>query len=364
MQLAINSNSCSVAFKAAAEAANFPAAHAPDAARKLLLTAATRGHTKAVHRLLQCHPVQQHLDAATVENMIAPRIASNDPDGFKMICKFTAPQQLDSAAVARLLQVALQQGRQVFVGCLLALPAAEQFSADMVSQLLLAAVEHNRDGSHRTWIQQLSGLPPARQLSSDSVAQLLLAAVKHAPGSVQWLCQLPAAQQVSSTAFEAALDAAVRSEYHVLSENMVQLRLMELPAAGQLSIGALVRLLDSAMACKFSGQNMKQLLRHPVAEQLTTDMVAQLLQTAVKQRVSTLCYGTAYLCALPAAAQISADVLPQLLQSGLTTWAETYGVFYSALGGSCSVSYLCQLPSAQLLSSDAAAQLLLQAAAA
>jgi hypothetical protein len=55
--------------------------------------------------------------------------------------KLPAARQLDNAAVARLLEVALQQGGPGFVYRLLAFPAAEQFSADMVSQLLHALLE-------------------------------------------------------------------------------------------------------------------------------------------------------------------------------------------------------------------------------
>jgi hypothetical protein len=51
IQLAINSSSYSMAEAAAAVALKYPAALEPDVARKLLLTAATRGHTAALEIL-------------------------------------------------------------------------------------------------------------------------------------------------------------------------------------------------------------------------------------------------------------------------------------------------------------------------
>jgi hypothetical protein len=92
---------------AAVVAGKLPAAHARNVARKLLLTAATRGHTTTIWLLYSCKPVQQHLDAATVENLIVQLIQSTHFDGFKLVRKLPAALQLDSAAVARLLQEAL-----------------------------------------------------------------------------------------------------------------------------------------------------------------------------------------------------------------------------------------------------------------
>jgi hypothetical protein len=130
-----------MANEAAAVAVKFSAAHAPKVALKLLLTAATSGHEAAVQTLASCTPVQQCLDAATVENMIAQFIESSNPDGFDFICELPAVLQLDSAAVVRLLQAALQKDLEWIAGSLLEFPAAEQFSTDMVSQVLQAVIE-------------------------------------------------------------------------------------------------------------------------------------------------------------------------------------------------------------------------------
>jgi hypothetical protein len=172
IQLAINSSSCSIANYAAAVAAKFSAAHVPDVARKLLLTAATRGHAAALHSLASCSPVQQCLDAHTVENMIAQLIKGNNPDGFKLLCKLPAAQQLESTAVVRLLQAALQQ-RRGFVEGLMECPAMQQLSADMVVQLLQALLDSTSAQSNR-FSAEICIRQEAQRSSSREVEQLLL----------------------------------------------------------------------------------------------------------------------------------------------------------------------------------------------
>jgi hypothetical protein len=305
---------------AAAVAAEFPAARVPDVARKLLLTAATRGHVAAMDTLLLCDSVWQQVDAASVEFMLTQLIKGRNLVGFELVCEWPPAQQLDSAAVARLLQAVLQQNRRGFIERLLRFPAAEQ-------------------------------------LNGDSVAQLLVAAVKHASGikcSVHLLCQLPGAQQLDSTALEPVLDAAVRRGRYVSTWDLDQL--MQLPAAAQLTFDAVVRLLDSALMCHACHCRSRKLVR-PVKEQLTPDIVVQLLQTAMNVERVNCCppwHATFSLYTLPAAAHISAEVLAQLLGAAFTAsdrWRNDD-----------TGRYLCRLPSAKLLSSDTVAQLLLQAA--
>jgi hypothetical protein len=47
----------------------------PDAARKLLVTAAARKHTVVVHQLLQLQSMQPHIDPPTLEAMLRPLTA-------------------------------------------------------------------------------------------------------------------------------------------------------------------------------------------------------------------------------------------------------------------------------------------------
>jgi hypothetical protein len=251
---------------AAAVAAEFPAAHVPDVARKLLLTAATRGNEAAVQALASCAPVQQCLDAGTLESVLEQSI-KGECGCFEMMCNLPAASQLDSAAVARLLQAALQLGRQGFVKRLLRGTAAEQFRADIVvqslhallnsttihpnrfaaklcmlpaahqlgssvvEQLLLAAIEGSNRGNIDNGLEALCGLPAATQLGSGSVTRLLQAAVKqNSRGCVYWLCRLPGLQQTDSAALESLIEAALLNPSFAVAACLLQL-LLRLPAA-------------------------------------------------------------------------------------------------------------------------------------
>jgi hypothetical protein len=380
LQLAINSSSSGMASNAAAVAVKFPAAQSPDVVRKLLLTAASRGHTAAVLRLASCKLVQPHLDACTVECVLAQLIERDDRRGFKLISKLPVATQLGSAAVARLLQAALQQGRPGWVVSLLALPATADFSAAVVAQLLhalllsrsaysctaaaqlcllqaaqqlsgsaleellLAAIERNGDSKRETCMQALCGLPAAAQLRSTSAARLLLAAVKQdSRGCEYWLYRLPGLQQIDSAALEMLLEAAVQKDRSGVAE-----KLMELSAAAQLSLDAVVLLLTTALTCGRSHW-MHQLLTQPMAQHLSADMVAQLLQTAVAHHSDV--GSIAWLCKLPAADSISTTVLVQLLEAA---------VVKSASWGAISMDVLLKLPAAQQLRCDEVARLLQQ----
>jgi hypothetical protein len=353
-----------MASVAAAVAAEFPAAHAPDVARKLLLTAATRVHASAVMTLASCDAMLQHLDVGTVESVLEQLI--NDLGCFEMICELPVASQLDSAAVARLLQAALQQGGSHCLHSLLAFPAAEQFRADMivqllyvllkceipqldwfaaklcmlqaaqqlrssvVEQLLLAAIESSINGSSDICMKALCGLPAASQLGGESVARLLLAGVKqNSRGWVYWLCRLPGLQQADSAALETMIEEALLDQSFAVPAFLVH-SLLRLPAAAQLSITAMVRLLNAALACKYP-DCMRLLLAHPMARQLSSDVVAQLLQAACTQ--GKVWY-TAQLCRLPAAANISNTKLVSLLEA--------------AAGNPQCVEELLRLPGAKL----------------
>jgi hypothetical protein len=347
IQLGINSSNNSVAIDTAKAAVKFPEAHAPEVARKMLQTAATRGNLLVVQTLVSCHPMQQCLDAATVEGMLVQLIKGDNPYGyvsFQRVCDLPAALQLDSAAAARLLQAALKRGRPDYVERLLELPAAEQLSGDMVSpvlhtlvdygatqpdrivkqlclhkgawrlsssalyQLLFAAIQQD-NGSDTRCMQELARLPdvmpPAEHLDSNSVERLLVAALKASSDCAHWICQLPGAWQLDIAALEPLIEAAVLK---LSDPPKLGLRsLMRLPAAAQLSCDTVIRLLRFAITCG-AGHSFAPMLGHPVAEQLTPDMVVELLQTALTHNPKP-CFVIWLLCALPAADQIGADVL-------------------------------------------------------
>jgi hypothetical protein len=92
-------------------------------------------------------------------------------------------------------------------------------------------------------MRALCGLPSARQLASDSVARLFITAVKYgSKGCVSWLFWLPGLQQTNSAALEMLIQSTVLMGFCAMTAD-----LLELPAAAQLSIDAMVRLLDSAL---------------------------------------------------------------------------------------------------------------------
>jgi hypothetical protein len=117
--------------------------------------------------------------------------------------------QLDSTAVVRLLQVALRKGWQAgppfYADSLLGLPSTQQFSADMLQQVLHALMKFATTQSNWHTIEWLCmHHPAAQQLTSSMVEQLLLATFKWNCSysgrntCMEALCGLPAASHVSS----------------------------------------------------------------------------------------------------------------------------------------------------------------------
>lgn len=375
LQLAINSSSHSMASNAAAAAVRLPAAQAPDVARKLLVTAATRGHSDAVGRLGFAASVQQHLDAHTMERVLEQLMIAHEPRCFKVMCSLSAGRQLGSAAVANLLQTALQQGQQGCVDRLLEFLAAAQLSADMVAQLLHAllkcslaeptrvatqlcglvaaqhlssttaeqllhaAIKQNGGSHHSACVEPLVGLPAAGELSSDSALLLALAAVQHkSVGCYRWLSMLPGVGQLDSAALELAIEEALDEE-----SGEGTAFLCDLPGAAQLSTDAVARLLSLALERNHS--LYQRLVTLPAAQQLSTNMVVQLVQAAMKQRNSWV---VERLCRLPAADGFSTSVSAQLLQEAVQLHCDC-------------VTCLCRLPGVEQLSCNVLAQLLLGA---
>jgi hypothetical protein len=105
-------------------------------ARQLLTTAALRQHVSAVQHMTLLVVIRQHADAAavcsTLKELVAP--ASRPDvwwhDGLQI------PREICYHSVAPYREL-----RSVCVRAVCALPAAAQLSADMLQQLLLAAVQ-------------------------------------------------------------------------------------------------------------------------------------------------------------------------------------------------------------------------------
>jgi hypothetical protein len=77
------------------------------AARKLLLTAAARQHTVAVQQMIGLPVAVQHIDATTLEGMIAQLLPH--AGCLELLCAMPAAAQLSSEAAARLLLEGVKQ---------------------------------------------------------------------------------------------------------------------------------------------------------------------------------------------------------------------------------------------------------------
>jgi hypothetical protein len=216
LQLAMNSSRPAVAATAAAALQRMPSLVEPDAARRLFVTAAVRKHAEALQHLSALAAMQQHVDSATIETVLRQLVAHADNINYvQLLRRFPAvTAQLDSSAVAELLQAAVVRGRCVWVQQLCKLPGAQRLSSAAVVQLLQAAVE--RGFCECTYY--LCNLPTAQQLSSEAVAVLLQTAAKCPVDATQWtlsdcthhLCRLPAAQQFNSDALADLLWVSVQ----------------------------------------------------------------------------------------------------------------------------------------------------------
>jgi hypothetical protein len=333
LQLALNCSNTTAAatavshlqLKAASAARYKRKLLVPDVARRLLVTAATRQHTAAVERMVRLAYMQQQIDAATLEAMLAellkhdgvlrelvrlPAAAhlssdavirlllaaaarqgySTPCDNVHMLLQLPAARQFDSAAVLQLLQAAIQQGRMPQPFC--RLPGAQQLSSGEVFQLLQAAVQLGMRSTSD--LQRLCKMPGAQHLDSAAVFQLLQAALQGIWGTfiTRCLCELPAARQLDSQAVQQLLQAAVR-------RGLDTSHICELPAAQELDRQTVLQLFQAAAQ---HGSSVYGLFDVPAAQQLTSQHVLQLLEVAA-QRGST--GSTRLLCQLPAAKQLS-----------------------------------------------------------
>jgi hypothetical protein len=180
----------------------------PGVARKLLLTAAVRQHTQAIEHMLRLDYIGQHVDAATIEEMLQHVLACTgyvDMYCVLLLCKLPVAALLSGQAVTMILQAAMRcvpRAACQYVGsewaswalepvvALCALPAAQQLSCEAVTLLLQTAVCCTAE----ICVEELCKLPAAQKLSSDAVAELLRVAVRNSSSvGAQQLCKLPAA---------------------------------------------------------------------------------------------------------------------------------------------------------------------------
>jgi hypothetical protein len=126
LQLAMNSSRPAMAATAAAALQRLPSLVEPDAACRLLVTAAVRQHAAALQHMSSLAAMQQHVNGATIETVLRQLVVHADNSNYvQLLRRFSAAAaQLDSPAVADLLQAAVERGRCVWVQQLCKLPGA------------------------------------------------------------------------------------------------------------------------------------------------------------------------------------------------------------------------------------------------
>jgi hypothetical protein len=357
LQLAMNCSKPSTAAAAAysiadatdSAARSMPAILQPSVACRLLLTAASRQHTEAVQQMVALPVIQQHLDAATLEEMLWQLLF--DHHCIKILCQLPVAAELSTDTATQLLLAAYQENAYKAGRVLCKLDAARQLSREQVEALLqvLMAQPAAYDGSYtwRFW-QAFYRLPGAKQLSSSAVVRLLRAAANLRRADVsEHLCKGPAAADISSADVASLLCEAFATPADDDLDLFIK-DAMQLPAFQQLNVAEVAQLLHAA-AQHYStahetsdNAGLTALCDLAAADDLSSEQVLLPLQLVVHR--SDKC--TEALCQLPAVEQLSSEAVAQLLQAAV-----------GADKCHCT-NALWDLPAAQQLDSAAVAQLL------
>jgi hypothetical protein len=232
------------AFKDEAVIAALPQTLEPAVARRLLVTAAVRHGASMTASLIMMDCICKHIDAATFESVIthllrAKECCCTDAAARADWWQLPAALELDSAAVARLLQAVVNQPAYL-VGCgcvpivqqLCSLAAAAGLSCSSLESILLDAAECGTCEC----VAPLFGLAAAREVGTSVIVKLLFAAAQH--GGCHKLgtnfLELPGAQLICSDTVVQLLRSALQQEDADDAAADVQY-LKGLPAAGHVS---------------------------------------------------------------------------------------------------------------------------------
>ncbi|KAF6251406.1 hypothetical protein COO60DRAFT_1560445 [Scenedesmus sp. NREL 46B-D3] len=221
LQLALN---CSNPDTATAAARRMPALLEPGVARSLLLTAATRQHSKAVKHMVGLAVVQQHMHAELLETVLSELLEScQNCRGMLCLyalCELPAAATLSSDAAMKLLRSAVEVSSWEVAYELCHLAAAQQLSSEQVDTLLQACMQNSTlaDRDYPLTIFQRGSifeaimleLPGAQQLSNNAVLDNLHKAITSgcAFEFVYRLQNLPAAAGISSAEATSLLQEA------------------------------------------------------------------------------------------------------------------------------------------------------------
>uniref|UniRef100_A0A383VKT1 Uncharacterized protein n=1 Tax=Tetradesmus obliquus TaxID=3088 RepID=A0A383VKT1_TETOB len=253
----------------------------PDVARKLLLTAAARQHTVAVHHMVNLEVMQQHINEDTLEGMLVHLLRQHGC--VEVLLQLPAAAQLSTDAVLRLLLAAVKTPNALTaVHKVFSLTAARQLTTEQVDTVLRACM-HEVAAAHTTWtciapyrvFEHVLELPAALQLTGSTVVQLLYTSIDLIDNCfTEAICRHPAAQALSREQLLHQLQITVLRSYDCTE------RLCTLPAAQQLDSEAVAQLLLAAAA---SGATrvyaiMKVLLALPAANALNAAVLVQLFR--------------------------------------------------------------------------------------
>jgi hypothetical protein len=303
LQLAVNSSSAAAASTAVGLLSevlgpDLLSATRELGARRLLVTAAVRGHLALVDWMTTLGVVQRSVDAATW-SIVLERVVLHRGSGLygggnalEAVVGMTVEQQptmqqLDVSTVADLLQVAVWMNERDARDARDSVAVASQLCrlvggdglvrGDGVQQLLLAAI-----GMRIGWVVW-EALPGQVQLSLSSTAEvlpLLLAAVEKRDESlISRLCMLPAAGHLTSRDVLQLLRAEAKHRNPMTGTAQL---LCAKPAAQQLSRGDVVDLLRRGVA-RGNHEYLSAISSLPAAQQLDRSVVEQLMHEAVQQ---------------------------------------------------------------------------------
>jgi hypothetical protein len=276
---------------------------------------------------------------------------------------YRIPDQIEPAAARKLLLTAAARQHTAAVQHMIGLPVLQQHvDADTLEATLTLLL-----GSLAT-MQQLCVLPAAGQLSSEAVVRLLRIAIPMRSFlAIEQLCSLAGAQQLSSLQIAGLLGAFAQGGNNAPAVVWCLAPILQLPAVAAPSSDACVEFLEAVVKQEPSSLNtlgsrgshthatiamVGRLLTLPAAAELSNSQVAQLL-TAAAVNGSSACLSCMLRMAPTAmiAGRLSSEMLSQVLQQAVERGSEP-----------CSM-LLCELPAAQQLSCESMEGLLAAAIA-
>lgn len=272
----------------------------------------------------------QQLDAACTAGFLHSTLSMYGTRGVgPELYLFTAAYQISSSALPAMISLASTHSKLSVVELLCELQSAAEITPGAVTELLLHTFAVCKDSDMADFIaDQLCELEGAQHLQAwlaSMLAAVMLAAVPLSAGlwpslMVCQLCQLPAAQQLDAIAVEQLLRLSVqRVSDEIVLELCCSMPTHQIPAATLAELLQLVMRVGTPF-------RPAALLRLPAAQQLSADLVGQLLVTAVKvnQLMGCKCGRdecqadtVRRLSVLPGAEHLSSNTVTHLLQTAV-----------------------------------------------